>query len=479
MKTGIIQPGLFISGAIIFLASLTVSVLLDNFFFLTVPFILLFLYDGWKDPKTVFLFLLFTLPFSFEYDFGNGLATDIPDEGVMLILSFLVIATLINKPSLVPGRYFSHPLFVLLCCWIIWITTTAVLSEHPMISFKFLLAKTWYIGAFVFSILIWATDEKFFKAAILTLLSATLFAMFWILMRHGQLNFSFSNVNEAVRPLFRNHVNYSAMLVCMFPVLVGIFRLAKKRELRLFIGFFMTLLVFALFVAYARSAWIALLAGIMADWLIRKRRIIHFFILTVLVVIIGFWMLKKNDRFLEFAPHFQTTVFHPDFKEHLAATYKLKDISTAERFYRWIAGVRMTEDHVLTGFGPNTFYEEYKPYAIPIYKTWVSDNPEKSGVHNYYLLLAAEQGLPGLIIFLLLAGAMLYYSQRAYHSMGNQFDKNVALSAGVITVMILVLNFMSDLIETDKVGSLFFLCLGILISLPSHVKHREGHSPIN
>ncbi|HKB44970.1 MAG TPA: hypothetical protein VKC90_11295, partial [Chitinophagaceae bacterium] len=58
---------------------------------------------------------------------------------------------------------------------------------------------------------------------------------------------------------------------------------------------------------------------------------------------------------------------------------------------------------------------------------------------------------------------MFYYAQYLYHRIQDIFYKTVSITVGVILVMITVVNFLSDLIETDKIGSLFFLCLGILI----------------
>jgi O-antigen ligase len=167
-------------------------------------------------------------------------------------------------------------------------------------------------------------------------------------------------------------------------------------------------------------------------------------------------------------------VFHEDFREHLAATYRLKDISTVERFNRWIAGINMVAERPVTGFGPNSFYPEYKPYMIPAFKTWVSDNPERSGVHNYFLLLAIEQGLPGMFFFMLLTGFMLYYSQRIFHRGTTKLHRYVAICVGVITVMIVTLNLLSDLIETDKIGSLFFISLGILVCLDRKTVQRNS-----
>ena len=200
------------------------------------------------------------------------------------------------------------------------------------------------------------------------------------------------------------------------------------------------------------------------------------FLLSVLLIITAVFWIKKNDRYLLYAHDYKTTIFHKDFGEHLVATYKLKDVSTAERFYRWIAGVRMIKDKWTTGYGPNTFYANYKPYAVPAYKTWVSDNKDHSTVHNYFLLTIIEQGLPGILFFLLLTGAMFYYAQQLYHRIADPLFKTAALTTGVILTMLLVVNFLSDLIETDKVGSLFFLCLSVLVITDVNTRQEKNIS---
>ena len=196
------------------------------------------------------------------------------------------------------------------------------------------------------------------------------------------------------------------------------------------------------------------------------------YVSIIVIVTASLFWIKAEDRYLQYAHDYRTTIFHQDFREHLQATYQFKDVSTAERFYRWIAGVRMIKDNALTGYGPNTFYNNYKPYAIPAFKTWVSDNKEHSTVHNYFLLITIEQGIPGLIFFLLLIGGMLYYAQHLYHRVKDPFYKTIAITAGAILVMILTVNFLSDLIETDKVGSLFFLCFSMLII--ADVQQQKG-----
>ena len=105
--------------------------------------------------------------------------------------------------------------------------------------------------------------------------------------------------------------------------------------------------------AYSRGAWIALLVGISAVWVIRKKLMGIVVVIAILGVVISTVWLVSDKNYMQFAPDHDRTVFHTDFSEHMLATVEMKDVSTAERFYRWIAGTRMLADKPITGFGPN------------------------------------------------------------------------------------------------------------------------------
>jgi O-antigen ligase len=262
----------------------------------------------------------------------------------------------------------------------------------------------------------------------------------------------------------------------MIPVFFACYKLSDSKRMRRVLVTAIIVLLIALFLSYARGAWLALTTGMLAYWLIKQRLLLAAYISTIVIVLASLFWIKTDDHYLQYAHDYRSTIFHENFGEHLEATYQFKDLSTAERFYRWIAGVRMIKDNALTGYGPNTFYDNYKPYAVAVFKTWVSDNQEHSTVHNYFLLLTIEQGIPGLIFFLLLTGTMLYYTELLYHRAKDIFYKTIAATTGVIVIMILTVNFLSDLIETDKVGSLFFLCLSMLIITDANTKTDKLNS---
>jgi O-antigen ligase len=292
------------------------------------------------------------------------------------------------------------------------------------------------------------------------------FACSWILWNHGRTGFSFDSVNAAVQPFFRNHVNYGAILVCLLPLPIVLFLHLPRRRAILIVVLLLWLI--ALSFSYSRGAWVAAGVGVLTAMAIRFHFLKAAAFFSVVLLSGMLWFFVQGGRYLDFRPDFERTIYHQDFRDHLRATYRLKDLSTAERFHRWIAGVRMVQDEPVFGHGPNRFYTAYKPYTVSAFRTYVSDNPEKSTVHNYFLLLAVEQGIPGLIIFLLILWRVFHLLTEKYRRAGSLLEKHGWLAVGAMLGMIIWLNMLSDLVETDKIGSLFFICIGLVIG-GSHI----------
>ena len=446
--------------ALLFLATVATAVALQKIWLLLVPVALSGCLVLLQKPQLLFYVLILSIPWSVEYNFAGNLGTDLPDEPFMLLAAFTAIVLLLYQR--VTATALVHPLLWILAIQFVWMVITVATSTQALISFKFILAKCWYLLSFaVLPVLILRTQKSWQSVAAILLASMMIVTLIG-LVRHGVNGFTFAAVNKSLAPFFRNHVNYSTLLVCMVPLLAGFMAVAKGGK-KWFLILLMIICLAALYFSYARGAWLALVVGGFAYLLLRKKLLWPAFMLAMLLAVGAVFWLQQNNRYLAYAHDYNTTIFHTDFKDHLVATYKLKDVSTAERFYRWVAGVRMIQDAGPTGFGPNTFYYNYKPYAVTPFKTWVSNNPEKSTVHNYFLLTIIEQGIVGFLLLIFLILFAFYKAQLIYHRTTDPFWKRGVACASVILAMICTVNFLSDLIETDKVGSLFYLCLSFLI----------------
>ncbi len=65
--------------------------------------------------------------------------------------------------------------------------------------------------------------------------------------------------------------------------------------------------------------------------------------LTMVGVILFIIVMLHNNNYLAYAPDFKKTIYHANFSDHMESTATLEDVSSAERIYRWIAGVKMIE----------------------------------------------------------------------------------------------------------------------------------------
>ena len=233
--------------AVLFITSAGVAAYTGEYVLIAVPFAGLLFYTGWQHRNALFLLLLLSLPFSFEYNFSSGLGTDIPDEFLMLFVSLLFGAYCLYSPNAITKKIRQHPLSLFLMIIIGWTLITVIFSTNPLISLKYLLAKGWYIGAFVLAPLLVLHDRKQIRTATIVLAGSMLLITIIVLARHYSTGFSFATINKAVSPFFRNHVNYSAMLVCILPVWVVFFYGNKKRKIKVFLAVVILITLLALF----------------------------------------------------------------------------------------------------------------------------------------------------------------------------------------------------------------------------------------
>ena len=471
LKTYLFPLGLFLLSGI-------TAIVFHQPYLLIVPFawVLVPVIAGYciHRSENIFWLLLITLPLSTEWNLTPSLGWDFPDEMLLIVLTGMLLVKWIHQPQWFPRALLKDPLFAVTILYFIWIAITCVYAAEPLLAVKYLLAKTWYILPLVgLPQLLFKDRQAIGRAGILLVVPMCL-VVISTLIRHAFYGFSFADTFHTMAPFFRNHVNYSSMLVCLLPVAWCIRQLTPNHHpAQKWLNYGLVIGLAGLVFAYSRGAWVALLAGIAGYFIIRKKLMRIFVLLAFFAVVISVVWLVTDQHYMQFAPDHDHTVFHTDFGEHMQATVALKDVSTAERLYRWVAGARMLADKPLTGFGPNAFYLHYRPYTVSSFETWVSDNPEHSTVHNYFLLTALEQGLPGLALFCVLYFGMLLRVQQLYQLFQSRFYRMVTITIGIILIMIGVINTMSDMIETDKVGSLFWLCMGMLLVLQTRLGEEK------
>lgn len=130
-------------------------------------------------------------------------------------------------------------------------------------------------------------------------------------------------------------------------------------------------------------------------------------------------------------------------------------------------------DKPFTGVGPNNFYEFYKPHAVQMFRTYVSRNEEKSTTHNYFIFMLVEQGWPAMILYGILIWALFYHAQKVYHKTDNKVYKRMALVAAMIIAAFFINNLFSELLQTYKIGAIFYLATVLIYWVGNQVNKEN------
>ncbi|HHB78496.1 MAG TPA: O-antigen ligase family protein, partial [Saprospiraceae bacterium] len=371
-------------------------------------------------------------------------------------------------------KFITHPVSLLLLVHLAWIFITTLTSEQFTFSVKFLAAKVWYVIPFYFLAGKLLYRDKVYKTWLLTTLASITLTVIYVMVRHSAFGFSFDNINWVLGPFYPNHVIYASILTLFLPYIWESLAFFKKKSAYwwLMVGLIVLFLI-AIKYSYTRAAYISVVALIGAYWLVRLNVLKYALIIAVIVSAIGVRWIVQDNHYLDYAPNYERTISNKEFDDLVEATYNLEDISVMERVYRWVAAFRMASDHPYLGFGPGNFYSFYQPYTLRMFKTYVSDNPEKSGVHCYFLMTTVEQGFPGLIFFVLLMMGIIVTGERAYHLSKEPAIKRRIMANLLSFLAICSLLIVNDVVETDKIGSFFFLSAAMIVRLYIHAHDKK------
>ena len=442
---------------LVILASLVLYLIKRNAEFLFIPAALLAGAQLLVNYRPLFYLLIFSIPFSVQLEFGP-LSMDLPDEPLMILLSMIFIFEWVaGKVTRFDAKGFDFRfwLFILICWWVI----TTLNSSFPFRSGKFLLAKLWYLGAFVYMASQVLTDMRHIRILFWTFLISFTGVVLFVTFRHAAEGFSYGSSHGISYPFFANGVIYGATLALFLPFIwLARSWYPHRPLLQIILWICAFLFLFNIVMSYKRAAWLATASLPFISLLLHRkwfRPVVYASLATVFLLIL---YLVRDNAFYQFEPNYQQTVWHEDdLGGHLEATVSGKELSGVERFYRWVAAKNMIAENPYLGFGPSTFNQVYKQYTDDAFRTYVSDNPEQSTTHNYFLMTFSEQGIFGGLLFIGLCVYMMVKATKLYHTVQHR-DQRVLVKMALLSLCTIVLHsILNELIEVDKVGAMFWL----------------------
>jgi len=121
----------------------------QNFVLAALPIGILALIAILKDYRVLYYGFWAMLPFSVEIYLGS-FGTDLPTEPMMLGLTGIAFIVFITNVGTISVKHLYHPISILVILHLVWMLFTCLFSQSPVVSYKFFLAKLWYVIPFFF-----------------------------------------------------------------------------------------------------------------------------------------------------------------------------------------------------------------------------------------------------------------------------------------------------------------------------------------
>jgi O-antigen ligase len=445
----------FYAIGIAFLACFLTGVYFNNLYIAALPAAFLFIWLLITQTKQMLFFTVFAVPLSIPVnDIGGGFGMSFPTEPIIIFAFFGVILKLINGATFDKKLLFSG-LSIIIGVDLLWTFITSISSSMPLVSFKFLLSRTWYVVIFFFLFATFFKQSKSIKLFIWLLgVSISLLAVYTI-YNHSKGSFTRGFAYAAMQPFLPDHGMYAALVAFLIPPFfvfsVWGFYLKQGIPARI-VAFLITLfLTLAVILSYTRAAWLSLVASaaLIAALLLGIRfRTIVFGIIAAASI----YFYMQTDIQTQLSRNKQGS--DDDIEDHVSSITNVStDPSNLERLNRWNCAYRMFQERPLMGWGAGTYVFQYAPFQVSSELTIISTHSGDLGnVHSEYLRPLCETGLPGALLWVSLVLYSLYLGFRVYRKAPDMEARFLALAlvSGISTYFVHA--FLNNYSEFDKLA---------------------------
>ncbi|MEE4285798.1 MAG: O-antigen ligase family protein, partial [Mariniphaga sp.] len=332
---------------------------------------------------------------------GFGFDMYLPTEPILFGILILFLLKVIHERRF-DKKILLHPVSLAIYLNLFWIFITSLTSSMPLVSFKFLLARIWFLVAFFFLTAKIFSEGKKMEQYVWLYLAGFLVVIFYAIFRHwgyGLLNKQAAHY--VVVPFYNDHTSYGAALAMYLPFTVFFALSGQYAQKVKTIALIITGILFVAFVlSYSRAAWLSMMVALVVLAIIKlKIRFQPIFITAVVFLALVFSFQTQIVMYLERNSDESSS----NLTEHFSSMTNIStDASNLERLNRWSCALRMFEERPVFGYGPGTYMFQYAKYQLKKDRTIISTNAGDGGnAHSEYLGPLSESGILGLVTFLI------------------------------------------------------------------------------
>ncbi|NLW93922.1 MAG: O-antigen ligase family protein [Chlamydiae bacterium] len=238
--------------------------------------------------------------------------------------------------------------------------------------------------------------------------------------------------------LHANQFKYWLLLICIYPCARGIM------------------------LAFSRGGYFAFVAGTLyICWLYKK----WLFVLTA-VVMLMLW--QKPGLVLPQAVVERIEGTTVEYEADYGKSKVRFESSSAGRIAIYTAGLKMVMRYPLLGVGYGQF-----PVRVGEYDSYAAGRD----AHNAYLLIAAEMGIPALLVYLMIVFRLLRYSLAIYRYGTDTMYRAVGMGFATGVIGFLVANFFGCRFNTTETVGVWWILAAMIVLIRKQSMMTPGAVP--
>ena len=432
------------------------------------PVVVLIFYLALARLDIIYFIIVFLTPLSVSLIHiipSSPIDFYIPTEpllfGILLILIYKMV-----KEGNSDRKLWNHPVTYAILFNIFWLFMTSITSCMPLVSFKYLLARIWFVASFYFLAVFVFRNTKNIPLLAWCYGVPLMGVVIYAIIKHlGYGLFDKMAAHIVMFPFFRDHTSYGAILAMVFFAFGGVIsRHGTNIVLRFIYWVGFAIIVAGLILSYTRAAWISVLGSLVILLLTLLR--IRFKYVALIGFIILAWLFTQR---LEIQHRLEKNRqdSSADLAEHVQSISNITtDDSNLERLNRWTSALRMFKERPVFGWGPGTYMFKYAPYQLSSKKTLIStDFGDRGNAHSEYIGPLSESGVLGSLSFILIVIFALNTGFRVYRKIDDKRLKRIVMAYLLAFLTYIMHGALNNFLDTDKASALFWGFIAVFVSL--------------
>ena len=432
---------------------------------------------GWWGFVRTDLYLstvLFLVPLSVNLsEFGLiSMGWYLPTEPMLFALLFLFLAQCFAGQTPNPG-FLRHPVTWVVGAGFVWMGLTVLPSSNLIVSLKAWVSRAWFVISFYVLLAEWfQSDPKSPRRFLALMLVPLCIVISYSLIRHAAYDFSKGAGHWVMKPFFKDHTSYGAVLAMMLPAVLAMAwrsdQSALQKVLWLAGGLWLTI---GTIFSFTRAAWVSLaVTGGLWMMMLLKVRLKTLAVATMAIFLGLFFswdalviQLERNKQGSS-----------DNFAQHIESIFNVSsDDSNLERLNRWSCALAMFKEKPLFGWGPGTYQFEYAPFQQSTLRTQIStNNGDVGNAHSEYLGPLSEQGLLGGLAFFALFVVTCQLGFKLQRTLTDPDEKILAMGLFLGLVTYFVHGVLNNYLDTDKASAPFWGFLALLVVMDLRAQRK-------